>query len=90
MARYALTPADLWDHHEALARRKHAEEGASSGVTTSSSSAPPAATKYKPQKPAPSPGDYKATYLDNSGLGAQASSVDLFQTGSERSLPVSK
>lgn len=86
--RYALTPATLRDIDEALAQRKVAAEGASSAVSMSPPA--PTATKYKAQKPAPYPGDYKPTYLDNSGLAAQASSVELFQVGADRSQPVTK
>jgi len=88
--RYALSPATLRDYDEALSLRKHAAEGASSAVVSPTAPSPPTPTTYKAQKPPPQPGDYKAPFLDNSGLAAQASSATLFQEGKEKSMPVTR
>lgn len=88
--RYALSPATLRDYDEALSLRKHAAEGASSAVVTPTAPEAPKPVTHKAQKPPPQPGDYKPSFLDNSGLAAQASSASLFQDAKERVMPVTR
>jgi len=95
---HGITPALVHEYDAASREKKATGQGTSDGVSSSvGAPKPPSAPRAAPlasvQPPksslsAPSPGDYRASFLNTSAAAAQRSTADKLQAGEETTMPV--